>query len=151
MAFLPPISQCCPASRPQSPLLEPQLAQPGHDDDKIQGFVSDSAAYHGAARPLSGLHRCHQGARRAGGRGVSHGRPGGPHRGCARAIFAACVKVNQVHADVQVLVTASTDLVDRLQGPRVKLAHKHKKAEASKIDSVHAQIETMDWEIENGR
>jgi hypothetical protein len=48
-----------------------------------------------------------------------------------------------------VLVAVRTDLVNRLQGLREKLAHK--KAEASKTDSVRAQIETMRREIQKGR
>lgn len=67
----------------------------------------------------------------------------------ARAVAAARAEVDQVHADVQVLAAARTDLVNRLQSLREKLLHK--KAEASKTDSVRAQIETMRREIQKGR
>lgn len=69
--------------------------------------------------------------------------------GEARAVAAARGEVDQVHADIQVLAAARTELVNRLQGLREKLARKQ--AETSKTDSVRAQIETMRREIQKGR
>ncbi|KAJ1292990.1 hypothetical protein BS78_01G033500 [Paspalum vaginatum] len=69
--------------------------------------------------------------------------------GEARAVAAARAEVDQVHADIQVLAAARTDLVNRLQALREQLARK--KAETSKTDSVRAQIETMRREIQKGR
>ncbi|PUZ36368.1 hypothetical protein GQ55_9G032500 [Panicum hallii var. hallii] len=67
----------------------------------------------------------------------------------ARAVSAARAEVDKVHADVQVLAAARTDLVNRLQGLREQLARKQ--AETSKTDAVRAQIETMRREIQKGR
>jgi len=67
----------------------------------------------------------------------------------ARAVAAVRAEVDQVHADVQVLAGARTELVNRLHGLREELARKQ--AEASKTGPVRAQIETMRREIQKGR
>ena len=67
----------------------------------------------------------------------------------ARAVAAARADVDQVHADIQVLAAARSELVNRLQGLREELALK--KVEASKTGAVRAQIETMRREIQKGR
>jgi hypothetical protein len=67
----------------------------------------------------------------------------------ARAVAAAREEVDRVHADVQVLAAARVELVNRLQGLREQLGPAQ--AEAGKMNTVRAQIETMRREIQKGR
>nr|ACF86846.1 unknown [Zea mays] len=68
-----------------SPQALPRPARPQQRQDL--GHVSNLATYCSTTRDLDGLHRCHRGAHRAGGRGASPDRPGGPHRGAHTEVY----------------------------------------------------------------